>query len=332
MKLHATANDLLIEERERLISGSVNIYNCEFTFDKIWDGYAVNAVFSTGNRTVMMAVVDGACAIPVEVLRPNAKFRVGIVGVKGKITRPTVYSDWVTVEQGARINATAGNEPSQSIFEQWMQLVGQAEEWANISEGWARLANTYAGTSKACADNSKAHADNSKIHAGDSLFYAKVAKWYAEQISKIVGVPLPPPDIDGDGEPDPIDPNTGLPKPPGKDEDGDGLTDTPAVPETPDIPDVPDVPPLDPDSGNGDVPGDEPEEPDVPDDPGGDTVTLTLQEKTAVPDSVDVHVTADEGYDALAKVIVEAANNLKAKNIRKGVTMFGITGTLEMEE
>lgn len=325
MKLHATEKDLLIEERERLISGSVNIYTCEFTFDPIWDGYAVNAVFSTGNRTVMMAVIDGSCAIPVEVLRPNAKFRVGLVGVKGKITRPTVYSDWVMVEQGARINAAAGNEPTQSIFEQWIQLVGQAEEWANISKGWAQLSNSYAETSKECADISKRHADNSKIHAGDSLFYAKVSKYYAEEIAKLLGATIPPPDMDGDGEPDPIDPNTGLPKPPGEDKDGDGLTDTPEVPDTPDIPDVPDVPPIDPDEP--DVPGggDDPDEPDVPGD------TLTLQEKTAVPAATDVEVTADEGYDALAKVIIEAASNLKAKNIRKGVTMFGVTGTLEME-
>lgn len=110
MKLHATEKDLLIEECERLISGSVNIYTCEFTFDEIWDGYTVTAVFSTGNRAVMMDIVDGKCAIPQEVLRPNVKFRVGIVGVNGDITRPTTYSEWVMVEQGAITTATKGNE------------------------------------------------------------------------------------------------------------------------------------------------------------------------------------------------------------------------------
>lgn len=101
MKLYVTANDLLIEERERLISGSVNIYTCEFIFDECWDGYTVTAVFSTGNRTIDRPVIDNECEIPEEILRPNAKFRIGIVGVKGNITKPTTYSDWLRVEQGA---------------------------------------------------------------------------------------------------------------------------------------------------------------------------------------------------------------------------------------
>lgn len=130
MKLHATGTDLIITENERLISGSVNIHKCEFTFDSVWDGYMITAVFSTGNRTVNMAIVDGVCDIPVEVLRPNAKFHVGIVGVSGDITRPTIYSDWVCVEQGANVNASAGKVPEQSVFEEWMDALNKKhEEW-----------------------------------------------------------------------------------------------------------------------------------------------------------------------------------------------------------
>lgn len=54
------------------------------------------------------------------------------------------------------------------------------------------------------------------------------------------------------------------------------------------------------------------------------------QTKSAVPSDTDVTVTPDAGYDALAKVLVEAAGNLQPHNIRKGITIFGKEGTMEV--
>ena len=65
---------------------------------------------------------------------------------------------------------------------------------------------------------------------------------------------------------------------------------------------------------------------------GNDIIELRMQEKTAMPDSVEVVVEADDNYDALSKVIIEAAAVLQPQYIRKGVTMFGVTGTMEVEE
>lgn len=56
----------------------------------------------------------------------------------------------------------------------------------------------------------------------------------------------------------------------------------------------------------------------------------TLQAKSVVPSSVDVEVTPDAGYNALSAVNIAAAPNLKPWNIRKGKTLFGITGTAEI--
>lgn len=55
------------------------------------------------------------------------------------------------------------------------------------------------------------------------------------------------------------------------------------------------------------------------------------QTKNAIPSDVAVEVVADEGYDALAKVLVEAAANLQPHNIRKGITIFGKVGTMDVE-
>lgn len=65
---------------------------------------------------------------------------------------------------------------------------------------------------------------------------------------------------------------------------------------------------------------------------GNDIIELRTQAKTAVPDSVEVVVKADDNYDALSKVIIEAAAVLQPQYIRKGVTMFGVTGTMKVEE
>lgn len=63
---------------------------------------------------------------------------------------------------------------------------------------------------------------------------------------------------------------------------------------------------------------------------GGISSGGALQAKTAVPSNVDVEVTPDDGYAALSAVNIAAALNLKPWNIRKGKTLFGVTGTADI--
>lgn len=61
-----------------------------------------------------------------------------------------------------------------------------------------------------------------------------------------------------------------------------------------------------------------------------------LQDKTVSPTTSQQTVTADEGYDGLSSVGVSAVtssidSNIKAANIKSGVTILGVTGTLEGE-
>lgn len=63
-------------------------------------------------------------------------------------------------------------------------------------------------------------------------------------------------------------------------------------------------------------------------------VQPTLQEKTVAPKTTQQIVTADSGKDGLSKVTVEAVtssidSNIVAENIKKDVTILGVTGTLE---
>lgn len=53
-----------------------------------------------------------------------------------------------------------------------------------------------------------------------------------------------------------------------------------------------------------------------------------LQEKTVIPQTSSQNITPDVGYDGLSKVTVEGDANLIPANIKLGVNIFGVMGTL----
>ena len=189
MKFHAKNNDLIIKESERLISGSVNIYTCEFTFDESWDGYTVTAVFSTnGSRLINMAVVDGKCQIPVEVLRPNARIRVGIFGTDGVRSRPTTYSDWVTVEQGVDMTGNTAQPPTPSVYEQWMSgLTEKNEEWEANEQARVEAENARSEAENERAEAEQAREDLERGYVAQAQAAAEEAESWARQASEVVG-------------------------------------------------------------------------------------------------------------------------------------------------
>lgn len=188
LKLHATNNDLMIKESERLISGSINMYSCEFTFDESWDGYAVTAVFSTGNRLVNMAVVDGKCDIPVEVLRPNARVRVGIFGVDGDRSKPTTYSDWFIVEQGTDATGSAGQPPTPSVYEQWVSAIDEKhDEWNGYEQARQEAEAERAEAEQAREDLETGYVAQAKSYAEDAQEAKDAAEKARDDAQSIAG-------------------------------------------------------------------------------------------------------------------------------------------------
>lgn len=55
----------------------------------------------------------------------------------------------------------------------------------------------------------------------------------------------------------------------------------------------------------------------------------SYQQKNVTPTGLEMVVTADQGYDALSQVTVAGDTNLIASNIKKDVTVYGVTGTYE---
>ena len=125
MKLFATGNRLVLTEADRLVSGSINIYTCEFAFDESWAGYMPTAVFEGGGKAVEMAVIDNVCQVPFELLTPNARIRVGIYGISGDKRRPTTYAEWMPVERGTETGGAAQTPPDPTVYEQLLQAINE---------------------------------------------------------------------------------------------------------------------------------------------------------------------------------------------------------------
>lgn len=127
MKLQVIGQMIAFTERETLVSGTVNKYRAEFVFDDSWDGYTKTAVFradSFGHITSREVLLAGdACQVPHECLIAGALLRVGVYGISGGITTPTIYTqEPIGIARGAE-PAESTQDPTPGVYQQIINII-----------------------------------------------------------------------------------------------------------------------------------------------------------------------------------------------------------------
>lgn len=103
-QLYADKNQLTVQEREPVTSGSVNVYQVQFEFSEDWEDLERTAVFRAGDKPVSV-LLDGTgeAVIPWEVLTtPGKRLEVGVYGARGgDVVLPTVWTNLGKILTGA---------------------------------------------------------------------------------------------------------------------------------------------------------------------------------------------------------------------------------------
>ena len=114
-------------------SGGKNENAIEFSFCRLWDGFAKTAVFYRSEDTVYhVAIPDDRCIIPWEVLEDEGAMYFGVFGVKDDITRTSEVTRY-RVSKGA---ITEGIEPSDPTPDIYTQILSQ---YADLSSRVSKL-------------------------------------------------------------------------------------------------------------------------------------------------------------------------------------------------
>lgn len=127
--LSVNKNQLSVQQREPVTSGSANVYQVSFTFSEDWNGLDRTAVFRSGTGSQPRAVrltEDGQAVIPWEVLkRPNVHLFVGVYGTQGgRKVLPTVWADLGIIQAGVKPGEKA-QPPTPDLWEQ--ELAGKGD-------------------------------------------------------------------------------------------------------------------------------------------------------------------------------------------------------------
>lgn len=130
---YADKNRLILQTRELVTSGSVNVYPARFTFSTDWNGLDKVAVFRAGSGKPKEAPwkKEGLCEIPWEVLvEPRAQLYAGVYGYQGdEIVLPTQWVYLGTVLQGSSLGAEAGRPPSHELWKRELEKRGDGLEY-----------------------------------------------------------------------------------------------------------------------------------------------------------------------------------------------------------
>lgn len=134
---------LLTVADDTLVSNSVGIYECEFTFDSSWDGFSKTSVWKLNSDDPIEVVIsNGKAVIPHEVLENAGFLRIGVYGTKDEKVMPTVWLEKRKVCLGTP-TGSIGTEPTPSIYAQILEVANEAKEIAeDVQTEWESVSAT----------------------------------------------------------------------------------------------------------------------------------------------------------------------------------------------
>lgn len=188
-KIKATKNNLEILEKEKLTSGSVNVYPVEFKFNSDWDGLTKTAVFRAGGKAVSVVLDEtGKRTIPWEVLeKPRYILEVGVYGTKGEtVVLPTIWADLGTIEEGTEPGKNA-QEPTPSVYQQLIAQLDEGRTAAQEAAAQAEKAKEGLEAAVKVAGKSASDAADSAVESGNAANRAEAAAAHQPYPNKETG-------------------------------------------------------------------------------------------------------------------------------------------------
>lgn len=158
IKIEVTGNIAGVIEKPLMITAGAVGLPVEFTFDSPWEGLRKIAVFQAGHIKKDTIVVNGATAVPMEVIAsPNVHLHIGVYGVNedGSIAIPTIWANLGQIRCGALPSGSLANDmgiakkyydESEVAAERAENSSIRAEAAAVRAEAIAEIAGTLAAT------------------------------------------------------------------------------------------------------------------------------------------------------------------------------------------
>ena len=131
IELQVTEREIKTSKKVDLIRGSKNYFKCKISFDDFWKDFEKTVVFKRtyGSTPFAVRVKDmiSEVIIPSEVLQESGTIKIGVFGIKGDATLPTLWSEDFKVLQGSD---TSGEipEPSPTIYEELLKEISNKQD------------------------------------------------------------------------------------------------------------------------------------------------------------------------------------------------------------
>lgn len=135
--LYAEKNQLTVQDKEKITSGSVNVYPVRFEFSSDWDGLEKTAVFQAGCMEKTVSLTGGACTVPAEVLsEPGGYYLMaGVCGKQGESTvLPTVWANLGLILEGAVTGDAPEPSPPPEGWQEALDSKGDALAYTEEGE------------------------------------------------------------------------------------------------------------------------------------------------------------------------------------------------------